>query len=43
MSALMDPSNGIPLGSRRIRLTTYRNCFSGSDGAAWFLDNMEVI
>ena len=42
VAALTDPTSGIPLGTRRVRLTTYRNCFSGADGAKWFMDNMEV-
>jgi hypothetical protein len=41
--ALMDPSTGIPTGKRRLRLTTYYNCFSGTDAAGWFMANMEGI
>eukprot|EP00050_Salpingoeca_kvevrii_P005168 m.272751 g.272751 ORF g.272751 m.272751 type:complete len:1251 (+) comp11088_c0_seq1:32-3784(+) len=42
-AALMDPGSGIPLSTKRVRLTSYRNCFSGSDGATWFMSNMEGI
>ena len=42
VAALTDPHTGIPLGNRRVRLTTYRNCFTGAAGVAWFMDNMEV-
>ena len=41
--ALQDPRNGIPLSNKRIRLTTYRQCFSGAEGAGWFMANMEGI
>eukprot|EP00047_Mylnosiga_fluctuans_P023431 m.137765 g.137765 ORF g.137765 m.137765 type:complete len:1223 (-) comp9581_c0_seq3:2173-5841(-) len=43
VAALTHPETGIPLGSRRVRLTTYRNCFAGTDGARWFMDNMEGV
>ncbi len=41
--ALMDPVKGIPTGKRRLRLTTYDNCFSGTDAAGWFMANMEGV
>jgi hypothetical protein len=41
--ALMDPVKGIPLGKRRLRLTTYNQCFSGTDAAGWFMANMEGV
>lgn len=41
--ALMDPMKGIPVGRRRVRLTTYNNCFSGTDACGWFMVNMEGI
>lgn len=40
---LQDPSAGIPLSNRRVRLTTYKNCFSGTDAAGWFMANMEGV
>lgn len=41
--ALMDPIRGIPVGRRRIRLTTYDNSFSGTDAGGWFMANMEGV
>ena len=40
-SALQHPRTGIPLSSRRSRLTTYKMCFSGADAAGWFMANLE--
>lgn len=42
-AALQDPRSGIPLGTRRSRLTSYKMCFSGADAAGWFMANMEGI
>jgi ankyrin repeat protein len=42
-AALQDPRSGIPLGNRRLRLTTYKMCFSGADAAGWFMANMKGI
>ena len=41
--ALMDPVKGIPVGRRRVRLTTYNDCFTGTDACGWFMVNMEGI
>ena len=41
--ALSDPRTGLPLSTKRVRLSTYRNCFAGSEGAAWFMANMENV
>ena len=40
-AALQHPRTGIPLGTRRSRLTTYKLCFSGADAAGWFMANLE--
>jgi hypothetical protein len=42
-TALMDRQSGIPLGRKRLRLTTYDNCFSGADASAWFMANLEGV
>ena len=39
----MDPVKGIPLSSHRVRLTTYKNCFTGLDAISWFMSNLEGI
>eukprot|EP00051_Salpingoeca_urceolata_P014469 m.184198 g.184198 ORF g.184198 m.184198 type:complete len:1198 (-) comp18095_c0_seq2:232-3825(-) len=41
--ALTHPKTGIPLGTKRLRLSSYRNCFSGAEGVVWFMANMEGI
>lgn len=41
--ALQDPRTGIPLSTKRVRLTTYRQCFTGAEAAGWFMANMEGI
>eukprot|EP00730_Choanoeca_flexa_P003815 TRINITY_DN11513_c0_g1_i1.p1 TRINITY_DN11513_c0_g1~~TRINITY_DN11513_c0_g1_i1.p1 ORF type:complete len:1296 (+),score=285.48 TRINITY_DN11513_c0_g1_i1:64-3951(+) len=40
---LMDPVSGIAVSTKRIRLQTYHNVFSGTDAAGWFMANMEGI
>ena len=40
---LQHPSTGIPLGTRRVRLTTYKLCFSGADAVGWFMAHLEGI
>jgi hypothetical protein len=40
---LMDPTTGIALSTRRVRMHTYNNVFSGSDAAGWFMANMEGV
>lgn len=42
-AVLQDPRTGIPLGTRRQRLTTYKMCFSGTDAAGWFMANMQGV
>ena len=41
--ALMDPVKGIPLSNHRVRLTTYKSCFTGVDAISWFMSNLEGI
>ena len=41
--ALMDPMTGIPLSTRRVRLNTVRNCFSGTDACGWIMANLEGV
>lgn len=42
-AVLQHPRTGIPLGTRRQRLTTYKMCFTGTDAAGWFMANMEGV
>ena len=39
----MDPITGIPLGRRRVRLTTYNNCFTGTDACIWLTNNLDGV
>lgn len=40
---LQHPSTGIPLSTKRIRLSTYKLSFSGNEAARWFLSHIEGI
>ena len=40
---LMDPTTGIALSTKRVRMHTYTDVFCGTDAAGWFLANMEGV
>ncbi len=39
MNLMKDPEKGVKRKDRRFMLTTYKNCFVGSEAVVWFLQN----